>query len=162
MGEFFRGWRRTVGVGTLALACLFMAGSERSRTTCDFISFFGSNRKALHDLSSTRMGLMYMRTEKDFTGQTKSITFATRAWKMAPGKDYLSGIEMNWRINSCGFRFGKSVRREPHTITNITAWIVPYWSIVIPLTLISVYLLLSKPRVPSPKKTSDPTPAKGT
>ena len=161
MGEFFRGWRRTVGVGTLALACLFMAGSERSRTTCDFISFFGSNRKALHDLSSTRMGLMYMRTEKDFTGQTKSITFATRTWNLAPGTDYLSGAEMNWRIDSCGFRFGKSVHREPHTITNITACIIPYWSIVIPMTAFSAYLFLSKPRKSTQKKIAEPTANEG-
>jgi hypothetical protein len=34
-------------------------------------------------------------------------------------------------------------------------WIIPYWSIVIPLTLLSAWLLLSKPR-----KRDDPPPPK--
>lgn len=40
--------------------------------------------------------------------------------------------------------------------------VVPYSLIVIPLTILSAYLLLSKPRVRAPKKTSDPIDANGT
>ena len=161
MGDFFHGWRRKAGCVTLLMACVMMCGWVRSRTTCDFISFFGSDRKALHDLSSTRMGLMYMRTDQDFTGQTKSITFATRTWNPARVTDYLLGTEMNWRIDSCGFRFGKSVHRGPYSIANLTAWIIPYWSIVIPLTAISACLLLTKPRKSSQKKIIEPTVSDG-
>ena len=32
MGEFFHGWRRKVGIVTLVIACVFMAGWVRSAT----------------------------------------------------------------------------------------------------------------------------------
>lgn len=32
----------------------------------------------------------------------------------------------------------------------VRLWTVPYWSIVIPLTLLSAYLLLIKPPIPKP------------
>jgi len=35
-------------------------------------------------------------------------------------------------------------------------WLIPDWSIVIPLTLLSAYLLLTKPRVVKPQKTIEP------
>ena len=153
MREFFNPWRRKIGAVTLVMACVFMAGWVRSRTTCDFMSFFSSDRRALHDLSSTRMGLMYIRTDQDFTGQTKSITFATRTWNLPPDTDYLSGAEMNWSIDSCGFRFGDNFHRSPQAISGITAWIIPYYVIVLPLTALSAFLLLFKPRQSTPKMT---------
>lgn len=145
MGAFFKGWRRKVGALTLALACLFLAGWVRSLSTCDFVSFFSSDRQALHDLSSTRMGLMYMLTRHDFTTQTKTITFETRPWNLPPGMDYLSYVQMNWKLDWCGFRFGHSFQTT-NDITGTMALVIPYWSIVIPLTAISAYLLLCKPR----------------
>jgi hypothetical protein len=33
---------------------------------------------------------------------------------------------------------------------------LPHWLIVLPLTLLSAYLLLSKPRVTKPKELADP------
>jgi len=41
------------------------------------------------------------------------------------------------------------------TRVRVTYWRVPYWSIVVPLTLLSAYLLLSKPRVA--KQTAEST-----
>ena len=38
---------------------------------------------------------------------------------------------------------------------------VPYWSIVTPLTLLSAYLLLSKPRQSTAMKTAEPVPVEG-
>lgn len=38
---------------------------------------------------------------------------------------------------------------------------LPYWSITIPMTLISVFLLITKPRKSTPKKTDEPIPNEG-
>ena len=44
-----------------------------------------------------------------------------------------------------GFHFAKSTI-DPPDRGNLAIWIIPYWSIVIPLTLLSAWLLLSKQR----------------
>ena len=43
----------------------------------------------------------------------------------------------------------------------ILTFVIPYWSIVIPMTFVSAYLLLTKPRKTPPKKISEPTHANG-
>ena len=50
-----------------------------------------------------------------------------------------------WRWQWCGFDFGESqlVGNMPRCV-----YVIPYWSIVIPLTLVSAYLLLGKPHKP--------------
>ena len=37
-------------------------------------------------------------------------------------------------------------RGSPNVVSEDTVYDIPYWSIVIPLTLLSAYLLISKPR----------------
>ena len=54
-----------------------------------------------------------------------------------------------------GFYFGMDESTTPHPIR-----IIPYWSLVIPLTLLSAYLLLSKSRNSTPKKLVETIPEK--
>ena len=67
-----------------------------------------------------------------------------------------------WRRTWCGFDFGKSRQTfswgHNYEVVEIWRWwSIPYWSIIIPLTLLSAYLLLSKPR---PGKPLDETHAR--
>ena len=39
MDEFFRGWRRKIGVLTLVMACVFMVGWVRSEAMFDMIAY---------------------------------------------------------------------------------------------------------------------------
>lgn len=69
-----------------------------------------------------------------------------------------------WRWNCCGFDFGRASDPSNRTLggVQVSLWVIPYWSIVIPLTLFSVYLLLSKPRQSTPKKLIEPVTNEGT
>ena len=44
----------------------------------------------------------------------------------------------------------------------MSVWKVPYWSVVIPLTLLSAFLLLTKPHQSTPKKCTEPTTEEAT
>jgi hypothetical protein len=63
--------------------------------------------------------------------------------------DLVCGIPITWRRNLIGFRYGDGLDAEGDNACSIL--IIRYWLIVIPLTLISVWLLLSKP-CPSARK----------
>ena len=52
------------------------------------------------------------------------------------------------------YGFGRSLNKKLIVV-------VPYWSIIIPLTALSAFLLLTKPRKSTPKKITEPNPAEG-
>jgi hypothetical protein len=51
MRDFFRGWKRKLGVVTLGLACLFAAGWVKSYSAQDIISM-SFNHHSIHELIS--------------------------------------------------------------------------------------------------------------
>jgi hypothetical protein len=100
MGEFFRGWRRKVGVVTLMVACMFMA--------------------------------MWVR--------------GMSIWPAG------EGFELRMELREAGIDFGLvHVHHLDATSWNgsAMAFDIPYASIVIPLTLLSGYLLIIRPRQPN-------------
>ena len=103
MREFFRGWRRKVGVVTLVLACVFTG-------------FW-----VLSLISSNKLVIEFSRTN-DFA---KSIELRSEGGMM----QYVESTELYFGDHDNEVLFA-------HT----------YWSIVIPLTLVSLWLLLTKPR----------------
>ena len=104
MGEFFKGWRRKVGVLTLVMACMFMAVWIRSSLVIDKIANdFGGHEKLVEMLQG------------DESGMSRLITI--------------------WRVS-------------------------PVW-IILPLSLLSAWLLLGKPRQSNQKRITDSTPAVG-
>ena len=116
MREFFKGWRRNLGVLTLILACVVTAWWIKSL------------------FSPT---LPY-RLQIDFEPQGLRVAIQ--------------------EVEFAAFTTGSLV-----TITRTNSWFnrlvvpLPYWSVVIPLTLLSAWLLLSKPRHPCQKKTLELT-----
>ncbi len=58
--------------------------------------------------------------------------------------DLFSPLDLDWEIRLFGFHFGHGVPRQVYI--SHTFLVIPYWSIVIPLTLLSAWLLFSKPR----------------
>jgi hypothetical protein len=64
---------------------------------------------------------------------------------LADDENLLDDPDVTWDWQSYGFRTGKSSNRDG---SSSTIRIIPYWSIVIPLTLLSAYLLLRKPNHP--------------
>ena len=114
MAEFFQVRSRKIGVVTLLLACVFMAGWVRSQTIEDSFPLIASEIKS----------------REGFIEQT--VTFFQR------------------QPNSSSAVFHQRI-----------LWKLPYCSIAVPLTLISLWLLFSKPRTSIPKKITEPIPDEG-
>ena len=143
MGEFFHGWRRKVGCLTLVMACLFMAGWVRSRFVYDWIEV---NTKPSRLSISSGWGQIRL------WGMSHQPTLPTYRYSIG---EELIGIDVRgtpeWRIDFAGFQLSDQFH----------LCFIPYWSITVPLTLISLWLLLSKPRNSTQNKITEPVPAEG-
>jgi hypothetical protein len=205
MGEFFKPWRRKLGVVTLVLACVFTAGWVRSLSRVNYIGIFSGVRTS-HTVISTHgiIGIQHFRhgTTNRWLGARTFIDWGERAdillselppspsnvyWGQGtrlgvilaydsqnnPIWDYLgpenqaeltSVSDLKWiaksRINWWCLRFLISFGDYPTDSAGdqFTIWFVPYGSIVIPLTLISIYLLFSRPRSSKSKMPMQPIP----
>lgn len=63
-----------------------------------------------------------------------------------PPPDPFLGQDVEWRFDWAGFTAGAAQNRFRAPPLRIDLHCVPYWAIVIPLTMLSAWLLLSKPR----------------
>ncbi len=160
MGEFFKGWRRKIGIVTLLMACVFMAGWVRSLAMCDVFRF-PTGQHTCDDVFFVDNTVVWRRNYED---QTEFVQ-KSLSWDRRPISDFHPAEEdrrIPWIWRQCGFGWyerwqgwgiGK-IKDDPRD----TLWIIPYRVIVIPLTLLSAILLLSKPRQFTSKKTPEPTP----
>ena len=157
MGEFFKPWRRKIGLLTLLMACVFMAGWVRSEMKSDSLgdrSFYG--REYHVDSAAGRMEFYRVtpfQIEGSFYWKSKNVTEG-----MSNEGDLWSGLDVKWRWDFAGCHFGAFVWDRFH----FERFIVPYWSIVIPLTLLSAFLFLSTPPKSNQTKNTGPKPTEGT
>ena len=126
MREFFRPLRRKIGVVTLELACLFMAGWTRSYSVADMI--IGEEAGFIFESVSGRIewGEFYAEVDKEL------IEWRTVDVRKIPPEYY-----------------GPDYHNYAQEIS--------YPLIVIPLTAISAFLLLSKPKTSTSKTITEPT-----
>lgn len=148
MGSYFKPLRRKIGVLTLILACVLAGEWIRCRSFVDEFTFGGSEGANCNCLTCQRNGLIWSRytfheffpTAPFFTSRPIVEDFGT--------DDPLEGYDVyviDWRWKIGGFDFtGYHHADRPDSVSQF--WIIPYWSIVIPLTVLSAGLLLSKPR----------------
>jgi hypothetical protein len=156
MRDFFKPWRRKAGVLTLGLACLAMVGWVRSQTNLD--ALFRLNKTNTHELSSYDGSIHWDRIWPIVTPRPSrwvyrhngNITHVDNPWE---------GCKIHWKVEGFGFALSAFSRQELVVglapPTEFEQWSVPYWSIAIPLTLLSAWLLLSKSRQ---KPTTEPAP----
>ena len=149
MSDFFKGWRRKIGVVALVLACVFAAGWLRSLTIRDVFTF--KKDKLTIAFRSFEGGLGWQRftptSSLASTGWRSDnnfkFSFSDPWWRF----DNIDDDEIDWRWDRGGFSFGAASKKNPEFLRRrLELWTIPYWSIVIPLTLLSAYLLLTKPR----------------
>ena len=150
MREFFKGWRRKVGVVTLAMACAFMGAWLRSLIMRDEITVHGNPR---HTGVSMDGFVTWSRfapdaTKTEVTWTAKQITPTLRNECRRRGT-------YDWKWECGGFLFGTITTQTLWWSRGMTFtttehyWQVPYWSLSIPLTLISACLILWKPCKPT-------------
>ena len=168
MGSIFRGWKRRFGVVTLTLACAFMAGWVRSDVNEDWIRINIRSIRANFYVNSANGGINVLRWTPYQVGPFVS-------WGVRPASkdrnpltnrgvkkpyDLWHEFHVKDRFDWAGFHFGSGKHLSWHGDRGIKIWFIPYWSIVVPLTLLSAFLLLIKPTVFSTKVvTEDSTSA---
>ena len=159
VGDFFKGWRRKAGLGTLAMACLLAVALMRSRVYSDFITCYRSDRTN-HFLASFQDGIKWIASSSGpAVEQTIPPRLSSSRHFVAESDDALqpifAGVISEWRWQWRGFGF---VCGEAEVCGyDVHVWQVPYLSLILPLTLFSAWLILGKPRKASRQlPTSDP------
>ena len=163
MREFFRGWRRKAGLATLGMALLMMAAWMRSIVFWDGI-YFSLLPGTGHDLVSERGLIGWERVTYPID---EDSNYPMMKWESDPNSRtgeafnfaYLesrSDESFVWRRCYGGFSIGVtsgvgilppfSFDKDDLPFTPIRFVVVPYWSLILPLTLLSAWLLLIKPR----------------
>ncbi|WP_010587896.1 hypothetical protein [Schlesneria paludicola] len=148
---YFTPLRRKIGVVTTLMACVFTAGWVRSLLIYDL---------ALLALGDVTFCIETGWGEIDFGRVTtpgnkshsywKSALLDAKNWRYQDEHgnprlcDHLSEDvdEVEWRWDWAGFHFGAG--RDANSQTE--DYILPFWSIVAPLSVLSAWLLFSEPR----------------
>lgn len=125
MGKFFNGWRREVGCVLLVMAAVFMGGWIRSEIAYDEVRIsIGDHRPFL---LSQKSSLYWGRWIDHARG---SPSYGWRTFNLQATDEWGSGWSSSGSV---------AYSARPSQI--------PYWSITIPLTLLSACLILWKPRI---------------
>ena len=132
MREFFRPWRTKIGVLTLGLACLFALGWVRSLSTIDLFEFDLRGRG--HSISTVPETIRWEKSTEH-----EGRRFSGIRWMEFEASD----IAVFFFLQTAQ---GGGIRKSYCEIR------YPY--IVIPLTALSIFLLMKKPRQSTQPKAS--------
>ena len=161
MGEFFRfplrffnglEWRQKMELAALIIALACIGEWMRSFVLEDEISLSIFGR--LHVCDSAIGTIRWMAWDdhgwlQSIEWHTGTIPLKETEWDSRMWESRVR--QANESATFWGFNFQHSLR----------SWVIPYWPIVVLLTLLSAFLLLSKPRKPSSIKIIEPIPVAG-
>lgn len=138
MSEYFRGWRRKCGCVTLVLACAAAVGWVRSQAIID-IMIFRTGRHWVNAIGSVE--------NKLFVGESLDSASARDRFEYLRVPTSVSlfnqqTYEWYWHYGGFGVYESSELQSAGRFFT------IPYWSLVLPLTALSAWLLLSKQRQP--------------
>ncbi len=158
-GRFINGWQRKTGLVTLVMACVF-AGFWISSY------WYGGevmelvrrhNQHDLHDRLVSFPGEIVWAQARNLNA-SQSFTEFFGSMSLGNGEspygDLVCAIPITWRWNLIGLRYGDGLDAEGDNACSIIT--VPYRLVVIPLILISAFLLLSKSSKSTSKKAVEP------
>jgi hypothetical protein len=143
MHTFFHGWRRKAGVVTLVMSCIVTPLWIRSRYRVDLIEIHCSDSTVILASTEGRFAAvrnMYIQ-QSSFNPSERSVKLgALPVRSTAPFMDR-QHITVDWRWwNGATLKSTSLLGGDP------ADRMVSYWTIVLPLTLLSAYLILWKPR----------------
>jgi hypothetical protein len=164
MHTFFHGWRRKAGSVTLLLACAVYGAWIRSSTVTDSVNCY-SWWKVTQSLVSSDSSLSWERRDttnvanhevpfwkRGIAGRKRRAPRALPQLASFQSESIIAGGHLSPRLDAPDIiwhwrwhGFGSGDWPSHYT----TLWVIPYWSIVLPLTLLSAYLILWKPRKPT-------------
>ena len=148
MNDFFRQRRRKVGLVTLVMACTLMAGWLRSMTVCDIVSF-ASGSGTTASLALWDGFLIWGENNNASNPPPDFPEWETESSQFMREVFIEEGLKIHWRW----YGLGTCQHQNPDgSIDKIS--LVPDWEFVAPLTVVSAFLLLSKPRNSNREKIS--------
>ncbi len=155
MGEFFKGWRRKTGLVTLAMACVLMVAWMRSLLVEDLVLQVGQSQTYF----TSGNGSIQWDQITHTSGQPISDGDAPLRWEIRRLPDHdgvtlpIKEDRVQWRREGLGFRivvaeYPLYPKHSEWTEFQMRRgrWAVSYSSVTIPLTLLSAWLILIKPR----------------
>ena len=162
MGDFFKPWRRKIGPVFLCPTIVFACGWARSFVYVDVMDYMNQHSLVRAESFEQTVVLSIGRSDETFRRSVRADSVKFASHDEAILSSILILFEPQLEENNCFF-----VARESHakrwcgfcwgTVEMSSSyrdiWKIPYWSIVIPLTMISGYFVLSKPRLAKPKAT---------
>ena len=173
MGEFFRSWRRKIGVLTLLMACLLMAGWVRSLSTIDWLTLETWN--SFWRLTIEH-GVVELSRYRHVSGDRPQLSFKNgglSSWTSENlvnpdgqistyGTSRANLVTADTNTEFCGLAYATRKWITPTFAVDTSFFVVTYHYLTIPLSLLSAYLLLSKPRPSFSVKTPEPSMKEGT
>ena len=164
MREFFQGWRRKTGLALLAMAMLLMMAWMRTAVVMDQINFTVNGD--MHQVWAERGYVAWM--NEVGCGSERHFSWH---FQQPPEPSFDSFENDQGRIrcrtlwNVLGIRLADlvivnqvstlgtgSTEVPPSREIHCPIWVVPYWVLVLPLSLLSAWLIFSKSRQPKSAK----------
>ena len=130
MHTFFHGWRRQAGVVTLVMALALMSGWIRSLSVTDSCQLPVGGRWQAGCVSHRG------RFSCGWTDLEGAMDYE---WRTVPNHGPIA-------LRIRGLYFDFTGGQAPNPSGKLSPHIIPYWCVVLPLTLLSAYLILWKPR----------------
>ena len=154
MREFFRGWRRKLGCVALVMALAVMGIWMRSRQINDRLFLNQASSRIQYSIDTVREGYCFERCNlSEGTTFIRDRRWISSVWDDNTASGRYSEVHWNW--NAFGFATGDFVLLgNSAAVFESNYLIIPHWICTSPLTLLSAYLLLWKPR-PKPKGESN-------
>jgi hypothetical protein len=162
MGEFFRSWKRKVGVVTLVMACVFLGMWVRSQAMWDRLSDFNETWCIKMESFNGLVGWHFTTVvDKRSTYSLyppksghRQVAASQMPGSLLPFGHDLSScgwqLQCHWETSECAFVIATKENVKMFVL------ILSYWFIVLPLTALSAWLLLSKHQKSAQKKIVGP------
>jgi hypothetical protein len=156
VGEFFKSWRRKVGCVALVMALAAFGAWMRSHVKHDVVMLpSGNDIYCVESMwGQMEFGRVTPQKNRRAVASWNSTDISNANWNHLDENgnpeavDYVSEMDLiEWRWAWGGFRFGAGSSPDYRT----EDYQLPYWSLTFPLTILSAYLILWKPRPQQPE-----------
>jgi hypothetical protein len=165
MREFFRGWKRKSGVATLVMACVLTVGWIRSYSNLDMLTLATWNSFWRLTIEEGLVELSRYQRVSGEDPQLRGKNGSRNSWttdnnikpdgtKSIFGYAFANLAIADWKTEFLGFAFATKKWSDPAFVVDISFFYFQFRDVVIPLALLSAWLLLRKPR-PAKNHTDD-------
>jgi hypothetical protein len=162
MHTYFHGWRRKAGCVTLVMACVVTIAWGRSLFIMDDFVFTPASETSSHLIASAGGLLRWDHTTSKHPFFVEALVWDSYPLHSPDAEKWLArywdpdaapevgAVDIKWKWEWYGLRLGSGYQNYlfdgDAVPADFAAIVIPYWCIAIPLTLLSAYLILWKPR----------------